>query len=289
MKNIFFRNLAALFVLVWTASCEDPIDVALDAGTPQLAVDAMIRVNDGQQKVRLTITKAYFDQTQASGATGATVRIQSNLGQDILLTEDPLVPGNYLLDSLKGQTGERFTLRIDYQGETFTAESLLKRGTVIDTLHQEFREAQFGNKEGIFLNLVARDSAGIEDFYWIRYKLNGKENLRTDAISLSADGAFAIGDADGLEFIYPVRNSINLPDGFEINDTIDVELLSIDKENWRFLNEMQTQLNNVGLFAEPIANVRGNVFNTNSSSKTAAVGSFGVARVSKASVVIVEP
>ena len=47
---------------------------------------------------------------------------------------------------------------------------------------------------------------------------------------------------------------------------------------------MEVQLNNTGLFANPMVNVRGNIFNADENSKTAAVGCFGMARVSKAGV-----
>ena len=285
MNDFLIKLAIGIAILVSLVSCEEAIDVTLDNGTPQLAVDALVMVANGRQKVRLTITNPYFNQSKASGATGATVTMTSSLGQIFSFQEDVANPGDYYLDSVAGKTGEIFTLRIDYKGESFTAESELKRGTVIDTLNQEYRMAQFGNPEGNYLNLVAKDSVGINDFYWIRTELNGTKNRRIDAITLSADGAFNPGSSDGLEFIYPIRNGVNLPqDTFALGDTITVELLSIDRENWRFLTEMQTQLNNTGLFAEPIANVRGNVDNLNPNSATTAVGCFGMARVSRAGV-----
>ncbi|HRH36688.1 MAG TPA: DUF4249 family protein, partial [Catalimonadaceae bacterium] len=194
---------------------------------------------------------------------------------------------NYRIDSLNGKPGELFTLRIDYKGESFEAKSARVRGTAIDTLYAELRESQFGQKAGWYANLVVRDSVGAGDFYWIRTTLNGQKSRRTQNLgqSLGADAAFDIGSADGLEFIYPLRNSINLNEPYLQGDLLEVEVLSIDYENWRFLKEMDTQLNNVGLFAEPIANVRGNIKNVNANSETKAQGTFGMARVSRGSVI----
>lgn len=248
-----------------------------------MAVDALLMFDDGPQKVRLTMTGGYFDQTKAVGATGAVVRISSNLGQEYVFSELNTEPGTYQIDSLKGVVGEVFTLRIDYKGESFEAKSARVRGTVIDTLHPELRESRFGLKAGWYANMIAKDSLGQGDFYWVRTSLNNIPDRRLSklGISISADGAFDIGSADGLDFIYPLRNSINLDEPFQPNDILQVELLSIDYENWRFLKEMETQLNNVGLFAEPIANVRGNINNVNPNSKTKALGTFGVARVDR--------
>lgn len=287
MNKLFFP-LLLLFTGFFLVSCEDVIDVDLDKGESQLAVDALVIVNDGQQTIRLTKTMAYFDNNnKAPGATGAVVQLVRGNGEVVSFTESATEPGNYISsDTIRGTTGDVFQLRITYQGETFTANSVLARGTVIDTLFQDEREAEFGNEAGKYLELIARDSVGPGDYCWLKYKLNGKYDLRYNNLGAAfpVDAAFAPGSADGLEFIYPIRNSINGQKGYLVGDTISVELLSIDAEQWRFLKEMEIQLNNVGLFAEPIANVRGNVFNTNPSSKKLAVGCFGIARVSRAGI-----
>ncbi len=285
-----FRLLVGILVLGFFTSCEDPISVELDEGKSQLAVDALIKVNDGIQQVRLTLTNKYFDNSKpAQGVSGAVLVLTSNLGKSYPFIENPATPGNYLsADTIKGQTGEVFSLSIEYQGQEYFALSPLVRGTVIDTLFIEDRIAEFGNTAGKFAQLIARDSVGVGDFCWIKYRLNGKPDLRYNRLGAAfpADAAFAPGSADGLEFIFPIRNSINGDEGYLIGDVIDVDLLSIDAEQWRFLKEMEIQLNNSGLFADPIANVRGNLFNKNPNSKVQAVGCFGMARVSRAQVTV---
>lgn len=287
MKNTILKTVLLIFSGLWLVSCEDVIDVKLDQGKSELAVDALVMFDDGPQTIRLTQTGPYFDKNKANGASGATVRISSNLGKSYVLIENPAQPGNYQLDSLKGIPGEIFTLRIDYKGESFEATSVRVRGTPIDTLYPEFRKAEFRNKEGYYANLVAKDSVGTGDFYWIRTTLNGMPNRLTSRLNqaISADGAFDLGTSDGLDFIYPIRNSINLREPYLTEDVLAVELLSIDYENFRFLREMEKQLNNRGLFAEPIANVKGNIKNVNPNSTTKAQGCFGVARVSRQTIV----
>jgi len=278
-----FIILGIAFLLV---SCEDVIDIKLDKGTSQLAVDALIIVNDGPQTVRLTKTTPYFENgVSAPGVSGAQVGIRTSGGQIYIFTEDPNKPGNYVSAvPIIGSTNEIFTLGVFHEGQTFVAASFLVRGTVIDSVYQNNRPEQFGNKAGSFIELIANDSAGIGDFCWLRYSLNGKADLRYNRLGAAfpADAAFSPGNADGLQFIWPIRNSINPDDGYLLGDTIAMELLSIDPEQWRFLKEMDTQLNNTGLFASPLANVRGNVFNLDSTSKILAVGCFGMARVSRA-------
>lgn len=288
------RSLLSLFfgvMLLGLTSCEDPIDVTLDSGKSQLAVDAMIIVNDGPQKIRLTMTQPYFQNgTKAPGATGATVEVTTSNGQTFSFMEKADSPGDYWFpDTLRGDTGEVFSLKIVYQGQTYVSQSTLVRGVKMDTINAEQRESEFGNEAGMYVNMRATDPVGIGDYFWIRYALNGVMDLRPGLILVGADAAFDPGDADGLEFIYPVRNVMNGQKGFLENDTIDVELLSIDAENYRFIKEMNTQINNTGLFAEPAANVRSNIFNLDSKSDVKAVGCFGVARISRGRVIIPKP
>jgi hypothetical protein len=286
MKSLFVFLLSV--VSLGLVSCEDPISIELDKGTAQLAVDGLVLVDDGPQKIRLTLTDPYFSgSSNAGGVSGATVQVQTSDGQTLRFSEDPANPGNYVYpDSIHADTGTVFLLSIQHQGETYQSASILMRGTTIDTLNQEERPSEFGNEAGTYLNFRARDPLGPGDFYWIRYALNGKKDLRPGKILVSADAAFNPGSADGLEFIYPVRNVVNNEKGYLKGDVIDVELLSIDAENWRFLNEMNTQINNTGLFAEPLANVRGNIVNSRDAKGKQAVGCFGVGRVARASITI---
>jgi Domain of unknown function (DUF4249) len=287
-KFLSAQSLVVLMFSLAVFSCQDPIKIDLDPGQSQLAVDALVMVNDGAQTVRLTMTNAYFENgTKATGAKGALVKMISSTGQELIFAEDTANPGNYVFpDTVRGRTGELFGLLIEYKGQKYQSGSILVRGTKVDTLYQEERKAEFGNEAGTYLYLTAHDSVGIGDFCWIRYSLNGKRDLRPGRILVSADAAFNPGDADGLEFIYPVRNSINSNKPYLKGDKIEVELVSIDAENFRFLTEMQTQINNTGLFAEPAANVRSNIFNADKTSKVQAVGCFGIARISRASITI---
>lgn len=291
--NTLYLYLFIAGLSFFLVSCEDPIDISLDEGKSQLAVDGLLLLEDGPQQIRLTLTGKYFDNnSQAAPATGAKVTVGTLSGQVFNFSEDPLNPGIYRSsESLPAKTGEFYGILIEYQGQRFGAFSQVRRRMVIDTLNQEERPSEFGNEAGSYLNLVVRDSAGIGDFCWIRYNLNGKEDLRPGRLNqaLPVDGAFNPGAADGLEFIYPIQNSINGDKGYLVGDTITVSLLTIDPDQWRFLKEMDIQLNNVGLFANPIANVRGNIQNLDSTSTVKAVGHFGVAQVSRAGVRIKEP
>jgi hypothetical protein len=283
--NSFKISGLFLILLIALSSCEDPIDVDLKSGERQLVVDGLLNVNDGPQKVILTLSQPYFDNSAPIPVTNAVVNITTSSGKTYALTQRAGQPqGHYIVDSLTGETGEIFTLDVLYNSERFFSDSRLVRGWVIDTLFQEFRERELGNDAGIYLNLKVQDSIGIGDFGWLRYSLNGIENRRPGSLTIPADAAFAPGSADGLEFIFPIRNSINQGKPYLVGDTIAAELISFDEGMWNFLNEVNTQINNSGLFAEPAANVRSLIANADKNSKVKALGSFTIARISRAGV-----
>lgn len=272
-------------------SCEEVIELELDKGESQLAVDALISVEDGPQTIRLTLTKNYFDNSAASGASDALVKIiRKSDGKEFIFRENPSIPGNYLSDSsLSGNPLDPFELQINYNGNSFSAISRLPRKQVIDSLKQAYRETEFGLEAGIYLDLFALDPAStpeypMPDYFWLRYNFNGQANRQPGGLLVGADAAFQPGVADGLPLIYPVRNSINGSKPFVQNDTIGVELISIDAEIFRYMKEAQTQITNTGLFAQPAANVKGNIVNADPASKVPALGSFGMCQISRAGV-----
>ena len=288
MKNTLLKLAILPLLAIGLVSCEEVIDLELDKGESQLAVDALVSADDGPQKIRLTLTGNYFDNTAANPASGAVVKIRRSDGKEFVFTETPAGSGNYFSDSsLYGRPLEPFELSISYNGNTFTSVSRLPRKQVIDSLRQAYRESEFGNEAGQYLDLYSTDPGSngeypLPDFFWLRYSLNGIQNLRPGNLLVGADAAFNPGIADGLPFIYPVRNSINTNKPYLINDSIGVELLSVDAENYRYLKEAQTQITNTGLFAQPAANVKGNILNSDPNSKVPALGSFGMCQISRA-------
>jgi len=288
LQQLLFLFSALLFV-----SCEEVIDLELDKAESQLAVDALVAVDDGAQKIRLTLSQAYFNNASAQAATGADVKIVRKADGAIFnFKESQTAAGDYISEtSLSGNPLDVFELQIAYNGNLFTSVSRLPRKQVIDSLKQANRPSEFGNKAGIYLDLFSVDppigpSYPFPDFFWLRYSLDGKLNLRPGNILVGADAAFNPGVADSLSFIYPVRNSINSNEPYQAGQRIDVELLSIDAENFRFLNEMQVQITNTGLFAQPGANVRGNIVNADANSKIPALGCFGICQISRAGITI---
>ena len=270
--------------LVLATSCEDPIDVTLDQGEAQVTVDAFINSAVETQTIRLTMTGGYFDNVPNNGVTDGAVKVIDQNGNEFpfvhqsdgFYTWTPDTVGPYM-----DQVETAYTLEITANGQTYQAISILNPVPPIDSVTYEFEEAELGQPEGYYAQFWGRDFAGRTDFYWVKTFKNGVFDADPGNITIAYDAAFGEG-ADGFVFITPIREGITpFDEPYELGDTVNVELHAINEGTWNFIQEMQTQMVNGGLFATPPANVRTNLENTDASSSTKAIGYFDISSVSR--------
>lgn len=271
---------AALF-----SSCEKVIDVKLDEGTSQLAVDAFINDKPGTQKIRLTKTSGYFDNSPSPAAKGAVVTIADNLGHTYNFT-DANNTGDYTWTPAAGDTLVRlfasYTLFVNYSGEEYKAQSVAFPAPAIDSVRcKKKQESGPGGSstgaQGYFGSFYAFDIASMTNFYWVKAYKNGVFYNNPANMILSQDGAFAGGGSDGFLFILPIREAITPGDKpLVVGDSLAVEIYGVNPETFFYLSEVQQQTTNAGLFATPPTNVSTNIKNSNPNATTKAVGWFNV-------------
>jgi hypothetical protein len=286
MKN--YLVLVAFSVLLFS-SCEKVIDVKLDEGTSQLAVDAFINDKPETQKIRLTKTSAYFDNSPSPAAIGATVKITDNQGHVYNFT-DASNTGDYTWTPNIGDTllhyFNSYTLSVMYAGEEFRASSTAFPAPPVDSVRYKTKQdsgpgGSSTGAQGYFASFYAYDIPGMTNFYWVKAYKNGVFYSNPINMNLSQDGAFAGGGSDGFLFILPIREAITPGDKpLTIGDSVSVDVYAITPETFFYLSEVQQQTTNGGLFATPPANVSTNIKNSNAASTTKAVGWFNVGFVS---------
>ena len=276
-------SLILVITITFLSSCEKVIPVKLDSGTSQLTVDAFLDDKPGTQKVRLTMTGAYFDNVPNPAVTGATVKLSDNQGHTYSFV-DNANSGDYSWTPTVGDTLFRlfnnYTLSVVYKGDEFQATSTAYPSPPIDSVTYTPLKNASGKSSttGYSASFYARDIEGMANFYWIKSYKNGVFYSKPGQMNLSQDGAFS-GETDGLTFIYPIRVAI-VPDSLNINDSVTVNIYAINPETYFFLNEVVEQTTNSGLFATPPSNVSTNIKNVTSGSKTKPVGWFNIGAAS---------
>ncbi|MCX6148633.1 MAG: DUF4249 domain-containing protein [Candidatus Kapabacteria bacterium] len=276
-------------------SCEDKIDVSLDAGVSQLVVDAFVNNLPQKQNIKLTMSNPYFDNSKANSALGAIVKLRDDNGNTFIFAEES--NGNYSYTPNPADSfcalGRNYELSITYKGEEFYSNSKVNRVPNIDSIKVRSDPSPFSNTERLRAEFYSKDFKNTIDnfdFYWVKSSRNDSINTLKNS-DIIQDGAFSGDGADGLPFIQPMRQTINKSDRtpyFE-NDTISMQLISINSDTYSFLLEVFKQTTNGGLFATPPANVRTNILNRNTKSITIPEGWFCVSQVKQAGLRIKKP
>ncbi len=293
------RNIFILFLLLGLISCEDVIEVDSGFETATLVVDAWIDNLDRPQKIRLTQSQDYFDNSFSESVTNAEVTVQVD---SRLIVFEPDGEGNYIWSpdqgEVLGQVGDEFLLTINHEGKSYQATSSMNRVPEIDSIAQVYEEEQLGFPEGNYAELIAKDFPGVGDTYWIKTWKNGNYLNKPQEIVLAYDATFDAGSGlDGVTFIFPIRRGLNpipdevddiddLPPPYVPGDSIYVELLAINDEAFRFMQIAFEQMTNGdnGIFALPVANTKGNVVDVATGEPI--LGMFNVSAISAASRII---
>jgi hypothetical protein len=184
------------------------------------------------------------------------------------------------LDKSIGVLNHAYKLRIELKAEVYEAIDTIKRVPEIDSITYEFKtaeDAQSG-EEGYYARFHGRDLPGASDYYWIRSYRNTKDNRVADGFAV--DGSYQEYVSDSAVFIVPLSEGITDWDKpYKLNETVIVRLSSVTKSSHTFLTHVESQLNNGGLFAKILENVKSNLKNTNANSNTKVLGWFGTSAV----------
>jgi hypothetical protein len=279
MKNIIF----VLFISVFFISCEQVIDLEVKEGKSQLVVDAWLTQSIDQQKITLTLSQGYFDNSGTKPALGATVIVYN---QDSTQHEfkDLKGTGEYTYQPKTKEyikIGQPTALYIKYGGEEYYSLSVLKPVPKIDSVTYEvfsfpITPPNGGPKDGYLAQFYAKDFVGEGDTYMVRSYKNDTLRFLPADITLAYDAGFSPGSkSDGLLFILPIRQAIN-QQLFVDKDKLKVELYSIPQEAYYFLFQLKQESSNGGIFATPLSNIPTNIQNLNPNSETKAIGAFFV-------------
>jgi hypothetical protein len=292
--NAFSKFIIPVFTLAFMSSCTDVIKVDLDEGETLMVVDAWINDQASTQTVRLTSTSPYFSNVNTPPVSGATVSLMDLTANRNFIFADA-GSGNYIYtpgvsDSMC-VVGHQYELRVNYQGAEYTANSKLNRTTIVDSIMWQDLNNQVGVTNGLFPYIVARDSAGGKDYYWIRSYHNGVFIGSPSNINVCEDAGGGDG-TDGLYFI-PPNAYFNVTPGdkpYKEGDLCTIEIYSINKNSYDFLLQAQIQMTNSqsGLFATTPENVRTNI-NTVSSGAPKALGWFNIGSMSTKTSIAQKP
>lgn len=296
MKRVLFL----LIVVAISQACESPAKVDLTPAEPTLVVDAFINNKNEEQRIVLNFSQDFLDNTPYLPAEGATVNVTNDQSGAVLSFIESGQSGTYVWQPNAqqptiGNVGDDFTLRIEFEGQTYASSTTLNRTTVVEEIFFYEEQEPFSDKKFYEARVTAQDNEGFGDSYWFKTFWNGRFLGRPAELNKAFDSGLNNGSLiDGQLFIFPIRIGIN-PTGedesYNLNDTVRVEIHSISNETFDYFTNLQIQTDRPGgfseLFAQPLANLPTNIAVQNDPSGRV-LGFFSVSAVEFKEVVFTE-
>jgi hypothetical protein len=278
MRNKVIKYISIVLLGASFTACERVIDLDMPKGDALPYVDAWITDQPGVQTIKFLKATEYITTNTPEAIADAQITVTDvTAGKSYPFTYQN---GGYNYDAGTtpiGVVGHTYKLSITWKGEQFEATDELKRRSILDSLTSKFEEADGDDKEGFYVKLYAHDPVGAVDYCWVRTYRNGTLNYHVGEM-LAADGSFGgdEGISDGFAFIPPFRDGVTSDqEPYKKGDVVTVLLRSLSKPSHEFIEQVQNQLTNEGLFGKVLRNVPANVNNLQSTSKTKIYGWFG--------------
>lgn len=261
MPRLRHITFFALLIILLPA-CEEVVDLELPKGRSQIVVDAFVSDETEVQTIKLTWSAGYFDNGLPDAVKSAEVKITGSDGSVYTFVEQG--NGNYQYDAstlpAMDSVGTLYTLHLKYDGVEYIAESYLNPVPEIDKIGFYSELNHLTMEQNTFAEFFATDIAGRTDYYWIKSFINGEAVGDPGRFNIVRNASSIGSNTDGLMFDLFVRRSINdfeMP--IENGDTVKVELYSISESSWNFLNRVNTEAGNGGLFSVPPANIESTI------------------------------
>ncbi len=257
MKNIF---IALIGILIFT-SCEDVIELELKDTTPRVVIEGTLNMTTQTAQVIFTKSNGFYDATTSVSVSGANAVLQNESGISVILFETD--PGVYIAENVVATPGEKWTIEIESEGVSYTAATTAPYPAILDTLITEIEERPFGGEIEVRVFAEWNDEAVVPNFYRIRPYQN--DTLIAQSYNLIDDDF-----SDGDKITTPIREE------FELGNLMKMELLSVDKNYYRYFLELSSVVGN-GFNSSNPYNPIGNFDND-------ALGYFGIFSVSEQEV-----
>ena len=217
---------------IFISGCEKVIDVDLNEASPALVIQGNLSSDQKVAEVKLTMTTSYFDTLSPEKVTGAKVSLEDGKGQKIVLIET--LKGVYATFGLKPVFNTNYKLIVETRDEIYQAESVLNPPVTIDSVTWEYDEGSSFFDAGYYLNVWFFDPASIQNYYRIQVYRNG-------LLKRSMDDLIVFNDryVDGNKVEISLFN-----DPYYLNDTVLVQLISLDKNAYDYFATLGELINN---------------------------------------------
>ncbi|KAA0129667.1 DUF4249 domain-containing protein [Chryseobacterium sp. SN22] len=264
MKNLFLSILSLLFL----TSCEKDIDLDLDDQSGKIVIEGNITDGGGPYLVKITKSVPYSSSLPYTAIENAQVVVSDNAGQAETLTYAG--DGYYVTNTFTAQPGRTYTLKVNAEGQQYSARSTMPQPVSFDGLDQD--SFLIAGETTYTLLPVFTDPPALGNRYLFIYSVN------------NGSQKFFAEFSDNVNNGLPNQRPLLMPndeDGVKVNagDTIHVEMQCIDQNIFTYYSALLQILDGGAGSGITPANPPGNISN-------GALGYFSAHTVNKKDKVI---
>lgn len=238
MKKITYSLLLCLpFVF---QSCEELIDVDLNASAPKYVIEAELSNSSNIQEIRIAQTVAFNAPTKDQPINDAQVLVSDDQGSLYVFRSQG--DGYYRNTDVNLNPTRVYSLTVKIGDELFESSSTMPAYVPVDSLSL-VKETSFGDTT-YAARLKFRDPKDVPNYYKYKISVNGSP--------FKFIAAFSDKFNDGLWVSHDIQDRDN---DFVIGDYIVVRRLCIDKAAHRYWNEVQMTNPGTAAPGNPTSNI----------------------------------
>lgn len=246
MTNRLTYISAFILILVTSLSCEKVIEIDLSGSDEAIVIEATLTNDKMPFTVLVSKTSPYFGTETKNPVSGAKVSVRAEKGKSKDLEE--IAPGIYQLRGTYATPGYWYIADIDFEGVVYSARSFMNEVVPIADLSFTYFDGFGFFDSGYKVNTYIRDPANKENYYRLKYYINGQSAKDQGEITLYSDQLF-----NGKDIGLGQRSIV-----FQENDTLTIELQSIDKAAYNYFSTLENisgnELQQSASPANPISN-----------------------------------
>jgi hypothetical protein len=253
MKNInIYNTLGIPLILIGLLnSCTDVIDVNVPNAGARLVVDASINWQKGTlgetQTINLRESTGFFDNNRDVPVTGASVTVTKENEGSIFVFADQN-NGSYTATDFVPELNASYSLKILYNGSSYTATETLIAAPVINRIDQTI-EGSDGDTE-ILLQVFFDDPGDVKNYYLGEFT---PSNLPLPSLAVISDEF-----SDGNENYIEGEN-----ENYVAGATVGINVFGISRRYYDYLNILihQSGSDEAGPFPTTPVQLKGNCIN----------------------------
>lgn len=260
-KIIILFSLIALFT-----ACEDVIEIDLKNIEPKIVIAGAINDLENECTVRISKTVDYFKPGTYPPVTNATVLVSDNLGNTFNFEEKE--NGKYTSVDFKANENTSYTLNVNIENKVYEADVTLPEKVEISYLTSEETPLYMEFDGGYIVNCHLTDPLEEENYYRLKaYNINDAEKAGDSKYLFNDD----LTEGKLILMQWDVEQ-------YELNDTVVVELQTLDKSTYQYYNTLFLLGDNIFGSSNP-ANPKTNLNND-------AMGLFAAYTISRDTIII---